>query len=64
MCMSIIRDHVVGMELRPYSKNKSNYFSNEPKMSSVHVFFAEIQLFEGRNLKTPIFWENCLKFSD
>ncbi len=31
-------------------------------MSSVHAFFAEIQLFEGRDLKTPIFWKNCLKF--
>ncbi len=41
-----------------------NYLSNKPKMRSVHAFFAEMQLFEGRNLKTPIFWKNCLKFSD
>ncbi len=33
-------------------------------MSSVHAFFVKIQLFEGRDLKTPIFWKNCLKFSE
>ncbi len=33
-------------------------------MSSVHAFFAEIQLVEGRDLKTAIFQKNCLKFSD
>ncbi len=31
-------------------------------MSSVHVFFAEIQLFE--DLYNSIFRKNCLKFSD
>ncbi len=33
-------------------------------MNSVHAFFAEIQLFEGKDLKNPIFWKNFLKFSD
>ncbi len=32
--------------------------------ASVHAFFAEIQLFKGRDLKNPIFQKNCLKFSD
>ncbi len=31
-------------------------------MSSAHAFFAEIQLFEGRDLKDLIFWKNGLKF--
>ncbi len=51
------------MELRPYGKNTKNYLSNEPKMSSAHTFFAEIQLFEGRDLKNLIFQKNCSKFS-
>ncbi len=50
MYISIIRDHVVGTELRLYGKNTKNYFSNEPKMSSVHALFAAIQLFEGREI--------------
>ncbi len=33
-------------------------------MSFVNAFFAEIQLFEGRDLKNPIFQKNCLKFFD
>ncbi len=60
--VSIIRDHVVGMELRPYGKNTQNSF--EPKMRSVHAYFAEIQFFEGGDLKNPILQKNCLKFSD
>ncbi len=35
-----------------------------PKMNSVPAFFAEIQLFEGGDLKNPIFQKNCLKFSN
>ncbi len=61
MYASIIRDHAVGVELRPYGKNTYNYPSNEPKMSSVHAFFAEIQLFKGRDLKNPNFPEKLFK---